>query len=99
MATEQAILAQEAMERLEKEERSLYDFRAPLAEDTRSQIAQLNEAIAGVSRWTQQQAQELYDRYRAVPAEERSYVYAAGTLLAQLEHLGIETAAEDPAGA
>lgn len=99
MATEQAILAQEAMERLEKEERSLYDFRAPLAEDTRSQIAQLNEAIAGVSRWTQQQAQELYDRYRAVPAEERSYVYAAGTLLAQLEPLGIETAAEDPAGA
>ena len=45
MATEQALLAQEAMERLSAARRSLYDFREEMPEDVKMQVTALNEAL------------------------------------------------------
>ena len=49
MATEQALLAQEAMERLSAARRSLYDFREEMPEDVKTQVTALNEALTGQS--------------------------------------------------
>ena len=49
MATEQALLAQEAMERLSAARRSLYDFREEMPEDVKTQVTALNEALTDVA--------------------------------------------------
>ena len=49
MATEQALLAQEAMERLSAARRSLYDFREEMPEDVKMQVTALNEALTDVA--------------------------------------------------
>lgn len=100
MATQQAILAEEAMERLENGERSLYDFRAPMEDGLRAAIAALNDDIFAADAETlRTQAGALYMRYRAIPAEERSYVFAFERLRAALEESGGTLEPEDPAAA
>lgn len=97
MATEQAALALMALERLENGQRRLYDLREEPTEEVRAQIGKLNENLhqltdAELSR----QAEELYARYLAVPAEERSYVTGYGRLAACMERLGSAVTPEDP---
>ena len=72
MATEQALLAQEAMERLSAARRSLYDFREEMPEDVKMQVTALNEALTDVAVATPEEVQALYTRYLAIPAAERS---------------------------
>ena len=56
MATEQALLAQEAMERLSAARRSLYDFREEMPEDVKMQVTALNEALTDVAAATPEEA-------------------------------------------
>ena len=99
MATEQALLAQEAMERLSAARRSLYDFREEMPEDVKMQVTALNEALTDVAVATPEEVQALYTRYLAIPAAERSYVFAAGALLDRMQELSLEITPEDPAQA
>lgn len=99
MATEQALLAQEAMERLSAARRSLYDFREEIPEDVKMQVAALNEALTDVAVATPEEVQALYTRYLEIPAAERSYVFAAGALLDRMQELSLEITPEDPAQA
>lgn len=99
MAMEQALLAQEAMERLSAARRSLYDFREEITEDVKMQVAALNEALTDVAVATPEEVQALYTRYLAIPAAERSYVFAAGALLDRMQELSLEITPEDPAQA
>ena len=99
MATEQALLAQEAMERLSAARRSLYDFREEMPEDVKTQVTALNEALTDVAVATPEEVQALYTRYLAIPAAERSYVFAAGALLDRMQELFLEITPEDPAQA
>lgn len=99
MATEQALLAQEAMERLSAARRSLYDFREETPEDVKTQVTALNEALTDVAVATPEEVQALYTRYLAIPAAERSYVFAAGALLDRMQELSLEITPEDPAQA
>ena len=99
MATEQALLAQEAMERLSAARRSLYDFREEMPEDVKTQVTALNEALTDVAVATPEEVQALYTRYLAIPAAERSYVFAAGALLDRMQELSLEITPEDPAQA
>ena len=100
MATQQAILAEEAMERLKNGERSLYDFRAPMEDGLRAAIAALNDDIfAADAEALRAQADALYVRYRAIPAEERSYVFAFERLRTALEESGCTLEPENPAAA
>ena len=99
MATEQALLAQEAMERLSAARRSLYDFREEMPEDVKMQVTALNEALTDVAAATPEEVQALYTRYLAIPAAERSYVFAAGALLDRMQELSMEITPEDPAQA
>ena len=99
MATEQALLAQEAMERLSAARRSLYDFREEMPEDVKMQVTALNEALTDVAAATPEEVQALYTRYLAIPAAERSYVFAAGALLDRMQELSLEITPEDPAQA
>ena len=100
MATQQAILAEEAMERMETGARSLYDFRPPMQDALRAEIAALNDEIDSAGDDAlRTQAEALYARYLAVPAEERSYVSAFARLRAALEETGRTLEPEDPAAA
>ena len=100
MATQQAILAEEAMERMETGVRSLYDFRPPMQDALRAEIAALNDEIDSAGDDAlRTQAEALYARYLAVPAEERSYVSAFARLRAALEEAGRTLEPEDPAAA
>ena len=99
MATEQALLAQEAMERLSAARRSLYDFREEMPEDVKMQVTALNEALTDVAMATPEEVQTLYTRYLAIPAAERSYVFTAGAVLERMQELSLEITPEDPAQA
>ena len=48
---------------------------------------------------TPEEVQALYTRYLAIPAAERSYVFAAGALLDRMQELSLEITPEDPAQA
>lgn len=98
MATQQAILAQEAMQRLERGARSLYDFRAPMDDALSAEIAALNGEISAADDETlRTQADALYARYLEIPAQERSYVFAFARLRAVLGEAALT--ADDPTAA
>ena len=99
LTSEQALLAQEAMERLSAARRSLYDFREEMPEDVKTQVTALNEALTDVAVATPEEVQALYTRYLAIPAAERSYAFAAGALLDRMQELSLEITPEDPAQA
>ena len=79
--------------------RSLYDFREEMPEDVKMQVTALNEALTDVAVATPEEVQALYTRYLAIPAAERSYVFAAGALLDRMQELSLEITPEDPAQA
>ena len=100
MATEQVLLAQAALERLDSGERRIFDFREEMPEDTRAQIDALNETIAQLDdEALDAQAADLYAQYLAIPAAERSYLSAFPRLRAALERTGAELTDDDPAQA
>lgn len=63
------------------------------------QVTALNEALTDVAVATPEEVQALYTRYLAIPAAERSYVFAAGALLDRMQELSLEITPEDPAQA
>ena len=75
--------------------RSLYDFREEMPEDVKMQVTALNEALTDVAVATPEEVQALYTRYLAIPAAERSYVFAAGALLDRMQELSLEITPED----
>ena len=80
-------------------EQALYDFRDEIPEDVKMQVTALNEALTDVAVATPEEVQALYTRYLAIPAAERSYVFAAGALLDRMQELSLEITPEDPAQA
>lgn len=100
MSTEQVLLAQTALERLDAGERRIFDFREAMPEETRTQIDTLNETISHLDdEALDAQAADLYAQYLAIPAAERSYVSAFPRLRAALEHTDAELTVDDPAQA
>ena len=70
-----------------------------MPEDVKTQVTALNEALTDVAVATPEEVQALYTRYLAIPAAERSYVFAAGALLDRMQELSLEITPEDPAQA
>lgn len=98
MATQQAMLAWLAMQRLADGARSLYDFRPPMEDAVREEIAALNREITEADEQTlRAEADALYARYLALPAQERSYVFALDRLRAVRTEAALT--ADDPAAA
>ena len=77
----------------------LTDGSDVMPEDVKMQVTALNEALTDVAVATPEEVQALYTRYLAIPAAERSYVFAAGALLDRMQELSLEITPEDPAQA
>lgn len=100
MSTEQGILALSAMERLDKGQRRIFDYRAEMEDSLQQEIRSLNEELSLLTENTPaQQVESLYGRYQALPSAERSYVFAYSHLKAALERTGLPLIDDDPAAA
>lgn len=100
MATEQGILALSAMERLDKGQRRIFDYRTEMEDSLQQEIRSLNEELSLLTEDTPtQQIEALYGRYQALPSAERSYVTAYPHLKAALTRTGLPLIEEDPAAA
>ena len=78
---------------------ALCSLGVEMPEDIKMQVTALNEALTDVAVATPEEVQALYTRYLAIPAAERSYVFAAGALLDRMQELSLEITPEDPAQA
>ncbi len=97
MSTEQAFLALTAMERLSQGQRRIFDFRGEREPALSQEIRSVNEDIAALTKSSPPAELEALDtRYRAIPAEERSYVSAYPLLAQAMTQAGLPLAEEDP---
>ena len=97
-ASSQAILALNALYRYYADLRSLYDFRPEMDGELKERIRTLRGDIAmlpeEITASEQETAAELYDRYLAVPATERCYVFNYNRLADAMQQLGMEYTGE-----
>ncbi len=97
MSTEQVVLALSAMQRLDDEQRRIFDFRDEMAPAVRKEIDTLNKDLAALSpQELDTKVDALYERYLSIPADERSYVSGACTLLDAVKRSGGAIKEDDP---
>lgn len=95
MASEQALYSLIALYRLQNNERTLYDMRAPWSSELAEEIKTLNAEIAQVEDMTEAQLSQLYSRYEAIPIAERSYIYQSYRLFQMLDKKNISYTPQD----
>lgn len=100
MSTEQVLLALSAMQRLDDQQRRIFDFRDDMDPAVHEEIHALNAELGTLSpQALEEKATTLYERYLSIPAAERSYVPAACTLLDAVRRTGGTIEEDDPTAA
>lgn len=96
MASEQTLYGLTALYRLLGNHRTLYDFRDEVDKDTKEKIQFLQTAIAEQSKkeLSKKEVAHLFDLYKDIPAEERSYVYNYYELADMMERLNLKNDSE-----
>ncbi|MDR1069048.1 MAG: terpene cyclase/mutase family protein [Clostridiales Family XIII bacterium] len=98
MAGEHALRAIVSVLRLRENRRGLFDFRAEISSGVKAAITELENGIALLSRKTGESGREtvtaLFDAYKRVPPEERSYVFTYHILADAMEQLKIKNDSE-----
>lgn len=95
MATEQALYAFVSMYRFYEKARVLYDFREEMDRTLRKEIDVLQKDIEQIpNHMTKPKIEEIYERYKQLPIEERRYVFNYSILSEAMDQLQIKKDAE-----
>jgi hypothetical protein len=102
MASEQALYAIAAVIRLKEGRRSLFDFRPEMAAETRAGIDALEGGISLLSEKDETAGKDvvlaLFNDYKKIPGEERSYLRGYKKLAGAMDALGIKNDSEPLSG-